>query len=278
MSDLNRIERKKLERLFGMGNGYVLNFSNKTFEEFVLESIKVAAYDGKYDKYGSSKANRLRVIWEKESNYGIGKLLGDLLEYRKTEIQLGAYGIEEVTEDLIQDCLKIIDRLKQESPVENLEALAPINDDRDFALVAKQIRESIEKNEPEAALDRLHTFCVKFFRELNDKHGNKFTRDTPLQNLMGSYVKAILTTGKIESVMTERILKTSISVLDTFNKIRNDHSLAHDNPILNYHESLLIFNNIANTIKFIQFIEANILEEKKEEPESFSWDSEDLPF
>lgn len=278
MSDLNRIERRKLEGLLGMGAGYVLNFTNTTFEEFVLESIKVGIYDKKYDTYGDSKAKRLRAIWDKESNYTVGKLLGDLLEYCKTEVQLGSYGIEEAPDGLIQDCLKIIDRLKQESPVQNIEALAPINDDRDFALVAKQIRESIEKNEPEAALDRLHTFCVKFFRELNDKHGNEFTRDTPLQNLIGSYVKAILATGKIESVMTERILKTSISVLDTFNKIRNDHSLAHDNPILNYHESLLIFNNIANTIKFIQFIEANILEEKKEEPESFSWDSEDLPF
>lgn len=278
MAEIDRIERKKLEKLLGMGGGYVLNFSNATFEEFILESIKVGAYNKKYDTYGNSKAKRLRAIWDKESNYAIGKLLGDLLEYRKTEIQLGSYGIEEVPEDLIQDCLKTINRLKQDSPVENIEALAPINDDKDFALVAKQIRESIEKNEPEAALDRLHTFCVKFFRQLNDKHGNEFTRDTPLQNLVGSYVKAILATGKIESVMTERILKTSISILDTFNKIRNDHSLAHDNPILNYHESLLIFNNIANTIKFIQFIEANILEEKKKEPESFSWDSEDLPF
>ena len=81
--------------------------------------------------------------------------------------------------------------------------------------------------------------------------------------------------------MTELILKTLISVLDSFNKVRNDQSLAHDNNILNYHESMLIFNNIANTIHFIQFLEENILENKNDsddENETFPWDSDDLPF
>jgi len=41
--------------------------------------------------------------------------------------------------------------------------------------------------------------------------------------------------------MTERILKSSISILDAFNDVRNNKSLAHDNPVLNRNESLLIF-------------------------------------
>lgn len=34
MSDLSSIEKRKLERLLGMGSGYVLNFSDRTFSEF----------------------------------------------------------------------------------------------------------------------------------------------------------------------------------------------------------------------------------------------------
>lgn len=281
MADFNRIERRKFEKLLGMGGGYVLNFSNATFDEFVLESIKISPYDDKYDTYGDSKAKRLRAIWDKESNYTVGKLLTDLCEYRKTELQLGSRDIEEVSDDLINDCLKIIERLKQDNPVENIEALSPNNDDRDFALVSKQIKESIGKNEPEAALDRLHTFCIKFLRELNEKKGVEYTKDTPLQSLVGNYVKAILSSGKIESVMTERILKTSISILDSFNKVRNDQSLAHDNTVLNYHESMLIFNNIANTIHFIQFVEENLTKknvESKENEDAMPWETDELPF
>ncbi|WP_081728076.1 abortive infection family protein [Alkalihalobacillus hemicellulosilyticus] len=48
--------------------------------------------------------------------------------------------------------------------------------------------------------------------------------------------------------MTRRILKTSISLLDAFNPVRNDKSFAHDNPLLNYDESMLIFKNISALI------------------------------
>jgi len=55
--------------------------------------------------------------------------------------------------------------------------------------------------------------------------------------------------------MTERILKTSISTLEAFNDVRNEQSLAHDNPVLNYDESLLIFRHIASTVHFMRALE-----------------------
>jgi hypothetical protein len=35
MADLTIVEKKNLEQFFGMGSGYVLDFSNRSFEEFV---------------------------------------------------------------------------------------------------------------------------------------------------------------------------------------------------------------------------------------------------
>jgi len=70
VSDLSFIERSKLEKLFGMDGGYVLNFSNRTFQEFVADSVRRDIYCGKYDYSGCSKASLLRRLWEIEPNHG----------------------------------------------------------------------------------------------------------------------------------------------------------------------------------------------------------------
>jgi len=63
MSDLTRREASKFEKMFGMSTGYVLNFSNRTFGEFVVDSTSRDIFDGKYDHASGSKANRLRAFW-----------------------------------------------------------------------------------------------------------------------------------------------------------------------------------------------------------------------
>ncbi len=64
-----------------MGGGYVLDFSNRTLAEFVVESTSRGIYDTKYDYASSSKANRLRAFWAQEPNHLVGKLIHDLLDY-----------------------------------------------------------------------------------------------------------------------------------------------------------------------------------------------------
>ena len=65
--------------------------------------------------------------------------------------------------------------------------------------------------------------------------------------------------------MARRILKSTISVLEAFNDVRNDQSFAHDNPLLNYREALLIFNDVAGLIQFLSAVE-NIEAEVSENP------------
>ena len=74
------------------------------------------------------------------------------------------------------------------------------------------------------------------------------SRDKPLHSLLGEYVKALHGAGRVESEMTLRILKSSISVFDAFNDVRNNQSLAHDNRVLNYEEALLTYNHVAASI------------------------------
>jgi hypothetical protein len=255
MSDLKSTERLLLEKFLGMESGYVLNFSNKTFQAFVLETSGIDIYDAKYDYSSGSKANRLRAFWKTEPNYVVGKLISDLLSYQiKSKI---AFMLEttEAEQRLYDECCRIAERLKQESMVEHVEAIKPNIDEKNFSVLAKSIRECIKNNEPETALDRLHTFLVKYLRQLCEKYNIPYAKDEPLHSLFGKYVKHLTNNKLLESKMTERILKYSIHVLEAFNEVRNTQSFAHDNPILNYDESILIFANVSSTIKFIESVE-----------------------
>lgn len=277
MADLSFQDKRYLERMFEMEGGYVLDFSNRTFHTFIYDSIKFNIEEEKYYINGESKARRLRVFWDSESNYNVGLLIEKLLEYWLIQANMGERKIDELLERLYKECEKIADRLKSDTIVSEIEVIKEVEDDRDFSLLAKSIRESINKNEPEVALDRLHTYVMKFIRQLCENHKIDINKDESLNAIFGKYVKFIVASDKIESVMTERILKYSIHVIEAFNDIRNNRSFAHDNAILNYPESVLIFNNVTNSIKFIESIEKTIeIENKKEESESANW--EDLPF
>lgn len=59
MSDLTFMEKSKFETLLGMETGYVLNFSNRSFAEFVRDSTGRNIYDERYNYASGSKANRL---------------------------------------------------------------------------------------------------------------------------------------------------------------------------------------------------------------------------
>ena len=252
MSNLSSIEKRKLERLFGMSSGYVLNFSDRTFGEFFEEHMGLEIDHDRYKVRGTSKANRLRAFWTTEPNHVVARALNAIMEL----------GVEDhsLPDDpaLLEDARRIIVRLTQSSPVSEIEALSAIAKEKDFEMAAMQIREAIDKNQPEAALDRLHVFAMKFMRTVCEAHGITVTRDKPLHSMVGEYVKRLRDGGYLESDMTERILKSSISTLEAFNGVRNNQSLAHDNPMLNYDEALLIFNHVASSIRFVKAVEGRV--------------------
>lgn len=252
MSDLTFLERSKLERLFGMGSGYVLGFSNRTFQEFIADSARRDIYDQKYAYSSGSKANLLRRFWEVEPNHVVGKVIGDLIDLAEEGSQLRG------AENLVRECRHIAERLLQGAPVQELDAIGDQLDEKDLDLLVKSIRSSIDDNEPEAGLDRLHTFVTKFLRHVCRGHGIDATEGKPLHSLLGEYIKKMKAEGGIETLMTERILKSSISTLEAFNTVRNDHSFAHDNPVLNHEESLFIFNHVTSAVRFIQALERKL--------------------
>jgi len=235
-----------------MDGGYVLDFSNRTLTEFVAESTRRNIYDAKYDYASGSKANRLRAFWKLEPNHVVGKLTTDLLKYCRPRAG------DPERDRLSEECERIASRLLQSGAIDAIEAITPEGAERGFEVLARAVRDCIEKNEPDAGLDRLHTFVTKLIRTLSAKRGISTDKDKPLHSIFGEYVKVLRNAGLIESEMTERILKSSISTMESFSRVRNDQSLAHDNPTLSYEESLFIFNHVCSAVRFVRALEKRV--------------------
>ena len=124
-----------------------------------------------------------------------------------------------------------------------------------FEVLASSIKKSIEEGQPVLALDRLHTYMVKYVRKLCDKHHIEYEKEEPLHSCYGKYLKQVVKEGRVECEMSVVILKTGISILDKFNYVRNNKSYAHDNDVLNNDESMFIYKTIVNIVEFINQIE-----------------------
>lgn len=86
MANLSTAEKKILEKLFQMDGGYVLNFSDRTIEEFFRDDVGINIYSRKYNYGSGSKANRLRGLWLKAEDKTVGNSILKLIEYIEAQI------------------------------------------------------------------------------------------------------------------------------------------------------------------------------------------------
>ncbi len=112
MASLKQTDILILVKLFEMGGGYVLNFSNTSFQQFIYNVCKLDIYDSKYAVYGDSKAKRLRVFWQVESDKTVGILINEMLAYWKTNRKINALEINKNEALIFNDGLRIANRLR----------------------------------------------------------------------------------------------------------------------------------------------------------------------
>lgn len=257
MANITPVNRRRIEPFLMMNTGYVLDFNNKTFADFIATNVNIDIYDEKYSIEGDSKANRLRALFKIESPTVVAKLLQDLIDYRLSYMQqIRNINISDEEKESHKACLIVIEDLKND--VSFIEWSHPtLDNDEDFEKLSQNIKYLIDNNQYDIGIDRLHTYVMKYFRKLC-KSKNIDTRDKALHSIFGEYVKYLKAKNHIESVMTERILRSSISIIEAFNDVRNNQSLAHDNVLLKHDESSLIFKNITSLLSFINNIEQKI--------------------
>lgn len=162
MSSLTHIEKQKLERELGMGGGYVLNFSNRTFDEFFREVVGVNIYDQRFDKGSGSKAQRLRAFWDVATDVQIVMLLEGLIE--AWEVYSDAQ-MPNTTRDLLENIiLRLTGKVKSPNPVQSA-ATQNVDESVSNMLMQKLIK--LSELQPQA---RGYEF-ERFLKELFEVYG-----------------------------------------------------------------------------------------------------------
>lgn len=82
-----------VERVLEMSGGYVLDFSDRTFDEFVAHEIGIDATAPRYAEDGTSKAKRLRRIIRSLAAGQQARLLRALLKYRDAPVRTGRFSL-----------------------------------------------------------------------------------------------------------------------------------------------------------------------------------------
>lgn len=83
MGNIGSIDMMFLNDVFGMGGGYVLNFSDRTFSEFFREELQIDIDDPLYARNGGSKAKRLRCFLQTVDKPTVARALKALWAYRE---------------------------------------------------------------------------------------------------------------------------------------------------------------------------------------------------
>ena len=253
MSTLEYREKRKLEELFRMSSGYVLSYSDRTFGNLVGDVAGVDIHAEEYCTKGTSKANKFRVFWEKQSDTLVGKVLLELVGECK----------ERWPEDvqLIEECEAIANRLLAGEP--NLIDLAEIADQFDADYLRLQIIRMEEAVESDPALaigtakELIETCCKTILKE----RGETFGKDSDMPELTKAAFRQLKMTrddvpDAVEGAESiKRVLSNLGSISNDLARLRNLYGTGHgklvDTPGLSPRHAKLAVGSAATLVRFL---------------------------
>lgn len=107
MSSLTDIEKRYLEKLLGMGGGYVLDYTDATYDEF-FNRHRIDIHSQRYQSYGTSKAKKMRAFWESEPDAVVGSVLSEMLDSYEADCDLNN---RQTDSTLLEKSRSIVSRL-----------------------------------------------------------------------------------------------------------------------------------------------------------------------
>jgi hypothetical protein len=272
MVQLKHGEKRIFEDALDMSSGYVLNFSDRTFSEF-FDDQGITIYQDKYGFNGTSKAKHMRAFIEVEDAFTVCRVMRQLWEYRKSIPQYNnadPNGLE-------MRFFALLDRLESGGEVPRTDAIDRFARDQTLDELVASIERDIGANRPAAALDRLHTYCMRKFGHLLDVRNVQWDRAEPLHSRVGKYVKALGQDRDLRDVTTQ-IVKNAIGIFDKFNHVRNNQSLAHDNQLLDAAEARFIYDSITAILRFIKSTESNRFDAEAPPQQVSQLGDDEIPF
>lgn len=284
MATLTFIEKQTIYRLFGIEGGYIFSYwqnkgySKNTTRELLLDACGIDIYNDK-DYQGLSQQKCVEKIWRDCSPQTVAKLLDTLCTY--FEFRMGA---DRWAEENYQDYNAVNEISARLSAIDGIEL--PKQEQGDLLLIVRDIEANIDAGTPELAIDRLHTFATRFFRDVCQSHGISTTDDRGMRYSLDGNVARLKRwyseNNYFESEFCAVALQNTINIFAKFNEIRNEKSAAHPNPLLAKVEAEYAVKVVADTLIFIDKIE----KQKNSGAQKLPWEIDlgavddvgDLPF
>jgi len=155
--------------------------------------------------------------------------------------------------------LRIIANLRAGASLSKTDGLEKFVPNETLHELISAIERDIEANKPEAALDRLHTYCMKKFAHLLSLRGEDSSPNESLNSRAARYFNPIRKAGGMRPI-SEKIVKSTVDIFELFNGIRNNASFAHDSQLVDSHEARFIFEAIINLLRFAKSVEGKNFE------------------
>lgn len=87
MSSLKPADRNYLEKLLGMGGGFVLEYSDSSFGGF-FKRFGIDIHSSRYHTYGPSKAKKLRSFWDQADDALVAQVMTEMLDEYEADCEL----------------------------------------------------------------------------------------------------------------------------------------------------------------------------------------------
>lgn len=258
MADLTRTQIRTIEEAmaYPRGFGYVLDFSDRTMEEFFEDEFGIAIYAEENLANGTSKRNCLKTFLQNASSDLALRVLRALWDRREGLLDAASPSLQvQEARGHTSNFRRVIESLEGQplpATAEGIEAFAP---GRTLEELVSDIERTLAAGKPEVAIDHLHTYCMKKFAHLLETRCIECAPSDPLHSRFGKYRKCLEAELDLHE-FTVRALKTFTSLLESFNDLRNNRSLAHDNEILDPIEAKFIFSSVGAMLVMLRALES----------------------
>lgn len=212
------IDRGVLSSFFN-SNGYVLDFSNSSFDTFTSQSINIAIQQ----KYGLSKGASLTKFTEEEKETLVIKLYKDLFRY--FDINFGIKGNDPGRIDHYNRCKSILDK-SSNIPLD-IPSIRTIG--RDYIReLAKRAEKDIENNEFDSAITKVRTVIEEvLIKGLEELHFVQYKKGD-INNLYKNFSQLYqMETNKDMDLRVKELLSGLNKIIDAIARMRNSNSDAH---------------------------------------------------
>lgn len=225
---MNIRDKNRIKAFFN-NRGYVLNFSDSTFDSFTVQSIGIAVQS----EYKLSKGKSLEEFIDNGTDSQVITLTKDLLDYYEDLSESAKWGIDrnDVQVNVIRN---IVDQYLNAGEVYLHEETSELSKKFNNEYIEKQIglmRELIDTH-PADSIGKAKELLESCFKHILDKEGAGYSSSVTLQELR-KQIFVLLNLDAKENISAQsnqevkKILSSLVQVIDGINNLRNEKGDGH---------------------------------------------------